>query len=105
MVALEALETPFFKNLGTVSSHLLLQQNAWQSHFLAMIPAQIFPKFPLGQEKINFLLFLRPCKQKNKTFEETQRAILIESGFFVLNFRLKCFFLTCLGNHQKRHFK
>jgi hypothetical protein len=58
----------------------------WQSIFLAMIPAQIFPKFPLGQEKlISYFLFLRLCKQKkNKTFGQPARNIdqnLPRSGF------------------------
>jgi hypothetical protein len=43
-----------------------------------MIPAQIFPKFPLGQEKTNSLFsFSVPYKRRNKTFVATN-AILIE---------------------------
>jgi hypothetical protein len=54
MVALEGFDhKPVFKNLGTVSFTFVAATKCsiGSPIFLAMIPAQIFPKFPLGQEK------------------------------------------------------
>jgi hypothetical protein len=77
----------------------------WRPIFLAMIPAQIFPKFPLGQEKINFLFsFLRLCKQIKILGQPACNIDRICRGQ-VLCFKLssKMLFLTMSWQSSKRH--